>query len=69
MPITSGSYTFSTNANGTRHVVERHSDGTNEYMFCWTAAPGVDIQAAMNARVPNINESLANAEFEALVNG
>lgn len=69
MPIISSSYTFSTNLDGTRHVVERHFDGTNEYMFCWTAALGVDVQAAMDARVPSINDSLAAAEFEVLVNG
>lgn len=52
------------------HVVERHTDHLgNQYMRTYFNSPGLDIAAHMAAYVPVLEQVLADAEAERLLNG
>jgi hypothetical protein len=72
MPIVSSSHRFDGPAqiDGSRWVVESHTDHLGSvFLVGYPASAGADLDAAMNARVPLIDDMLAQDEFEGLLNG
>jgi hypothetical protein len=69
MPVTNSTTQISEIGNGHRYVVERHYDQDSREVgfLTWTAGPDVDIAAVVAARVAQIDEQLAQAEFDAIV--
>ena len=68
MPITSHLKEESTQANGSKHVVLRMYDQDGrEYMISFFAAVGVDVDTIVTNRKAEMDEQLAQMEFEALV--
>jgi hypothetical protein len=68
MPITSHLKEESTQANGSKHVVLRMYDQDGrEYMLSFFAAVGVDVDTIVTGRIAEMDEQLAQSEFEALV--
>lgn len=68
MPIVSSEFTFTTQADGSKNVIEKHfdQDGT-PYISSWNAAASVDIQTVVNNHASGLSEQLAQQEFETLV--
>lgn len=70
MPITQSIWTATPQANGGQNVVERHLyNDTEVASYQWFAEAGMDVQAVVDARVAQINEQLAQAEYERIVEG
>ena len=70
MPIVSWQKEVSTNADGSRHVVVRQYDQDGkEYMYSFFAGVGVDVDTIITNRIADMDEQLAQAEFETLVGG
>jgi hypothetical protein len=68
MPITSHLKEESVQANGSKHVVLRMYDQDGrEYTLSFFAASGVDVDTIVMNRITEMDEQLAQAEFEALV--
>lgn len=69
MPVSNSTTQISDTGNGNRYVVERHydQDGKEVGFLTWTAGPDVDIDAVVAARVVEIDERLAQAEFDAII--
>lgn len=69
MPVTNSTTQISDIGNGHRYVVERHYDQDSQEVgfLTWTAGPDVDVAAVVAARVTAIDERLAQAEFEQIV--
>ena len=54
--------------DGRRYVIERHTDSVGVvHVFEYLADPGTDYVAVRNARVGPLEESLAEAETDALL--
>ena len=72
MPIISSTYTEDAHRQrgGGRYVLERHTDDAGKVYQVgpWVAPDGMDVQARVNARAAEINEQLAEAEAQALLN-
>lgn len=68
MPIVSSTFEFTTQANGSKNVVENHydQDGT-PYLYQWNAPAEIDIQTVVNNRAIELSEQLAQAEFAQIV--
>ena len=62
-----------TQRDGTRWVKETHTDSTGRVQTCLYKLPAgqgeVDAQARKDARVPYLNDQLAEAEAQAVLNG
>lgn len=70
MPITSHTLEQTTQANGgTSNIVRLYDQDAREYMQSFFAPAGFDIQGRINMMIAEMNEQLAQAEFEALVGG
>lgn len=75
MAIVSSSYVMDahTQKDGSRWVKETHTDSTGAAQTCLYKLPAgqgaVEAQARMDARVPYLNEQLAEAEAQGIVNG
>lgn len=69
MPVTQSIWQASDQAGGGQNVVETHyyNDIVVAGPFQWYAAPGMNVQAIVDARVAQINEQLAQAEYERIV--
>ena len=69
MPVTNSTKVTSDIGGGRYYVVERHFDQDGkEVGFCtWSSVPEQDIDAVVAARVVEIDERLANDEFEAII--
>jgi len=68
MPIVSHIKETSTQADGSQHVVVRYYDQDGkEYMISFFAAVGVDVDTIINGRIADMDEHLAQAEFEQIV--
>lgn len=69
MPVTNSTTQISDIGNGHRYVVERHydQDGKEVGFLTWTAGADVDVAAIVAARVVEIDEQLASAEFEQII--
>lgn len=68
MPITSHLKEESTQANGSKQVVLRMYDQDGrEYMLSFFAAVGVDVDTIISGRIAEMDEQLAQSEFESLV--
>lgn len=69
MPVVSSTFEATPQANGGFNVTERHVIGPDGDVktSSWYAAPGVDIQAVVLARVPWLDEQLAQDEFESII--
>ena len=68
MPIVNSVTEFSTNTDGSRHVVVRNYDQDGlEYMYSFLAPVGFDIDAAVVQKTAQLDVSLAEAEFEQIV--
>ena len=68
MPIARWTKEETLQANGGKHVVVRYYDGDEkEDMISFFASAGVDVDTIITARIPDMNERLAQNEFEALV--
>jgi len=68
MPITSHLKEESTQANGGKHVVLRMYDQDGrEYLLSFFAAVGVDVDTIVANRITEMDEQLAQMEFETLV--
>ena len=71
MAIVSSTYTVGhAQADGRRYVREQHTDSEGiVHSVEYLAALGTDYQAVADARAVSIAASLAEEEFEAIVNG
>lgn len=68
MPITQSTWDATPQANGGQNITERHMyNDTEVAAYQWYAEPGMDIQAIVDARVAQLNEQLAQAEYERIV--
>jgi len=68
MPIVSHLTESSQQANGGHNVTARYYDQDGkEYMLSFYAAAGLDVEGMVTARIPDLDEQLAQQEFEALV--
>ena len=68
MPIVNTTFEETVNADGSRNVIVRNFDQDGkEYKYSQFAAVGFDVQADNAIKVANLNEQLANQEFEALI--
>ncbi|OQC10881.1 MAG: hypothetical protein BWX79_01305 [Alphaproteobacteria bacterium ADurb.Bin100] len=69
MPVTNSTKVTSDIGGGRYYVVERHfdQDGKEVGFFTWSSVPEQDIDAVVAARVVEIDERLANDEFEAII--
>ncbi len=72
MPIVSSTFTQDahTQRDGGRYVLERHTDDAGQVYQVgpWVAPGGMDVQARVTARAAEINDQLAEAEAQALLN-
>ena len=72
MPIVSSTFTQAahTQRDGGRYVLERHTDDAGQVYQVgpWLAPAGMDVQARVTARAAEINDQLAEAEAQALLN-
>ena len=68
MPIVNHTTSITINANGSQYAVIRYydQDGT-EYMQSFHAPAGADVDGIATARIPEMDEQLAQQEFETLV--
>lgn len=72
MPIVSSTFTPDAHrqVDGRRYVIERHVDSTGqEHQFVYLADDTMDPAAIMAARVAQIDEQLAQAEYEQTIAG
>jgi len=71
MPIISSQVVFtSQQAGGLIRTVEKHIDSTGgEHIFEYLASASDNVNAILAARIPVIEENLANAEFEEVLRG
>ena len=68
MPIVSHTLEQTTQANGgTSNIVRLFDQDAREYMQSFFAPSGFDIDGRINAMIAEINEHLAQQEFEAIV--
>lgn len=69
MPIVNSTHTVGhEQIDGRRYVVEQHTDDLGAVLtFEYLAAPGTDYVAVRGARVAQINDALAEAEAQALI--
>jgi hypothetical protein len=68
MPIVSHIKEVSTQENGSQHVVVRYYDQDGkEYMVSFFAAVGVDVDTIINNRIADMDEQLAQSEFQQIV--
>jgi hypothetical protein len=68
MPITSHLKEESVQANGSKHVVLRlYDQDGREYMMSFFAAVGVDVNTIVTSRIAEMDEQLAQSEFDTLV--
>lgn len=68
MPIVSTLREVSTNANGSRQVVVRQYDQDGiEYMYSFHASADLDLDALIAGKTVDLNEQLAQNEFETLI--
>lgn len=68
MPIVSHTLEQTTQANGSTHnVVRLYDQDAREYMQSFFAPAGFDVQGRINMMIAEMDEQLAQAEFEALV--
>ena len=70
MPIVSSTFSATTQADGSRNVIETHvdQDGT-PYNRSYNVPAVVDIQTIVNNYGAALSEQLAQQEFEALIGG
>lgn len=71
MPIVSSTHTIGhAQIDGRRYVTERHTDDIGAVLEVeYLAADGADYTAIRAARASKINDELAEAEANALING
>jgi hypothetical protein len=71
MPIVSSTHTIDAHqqASGARYVVERHTDNTGKVYQIgpWLAPAGFDVAGTVAARAVQIDEQLAEAEAEQVI--
>ena len=68
MPIVNHTTSITTNTDGSRYVVARYYDQDGqEYMQSFHAAAGLDVETIVAGRIPDMDEQLAQSEFEAMV--
>lgn len=68
MPIVSHTTSITVNANGSQYVVVRYYDQDGrEYMQSFHAPAEADADGIAVGRIPEMDEQLAQQEFEALV--
>ncbi len=68
MPIVSTTFEETVNANGSRDVIVRNFDNEGkEYKYSQNVPANYDVAADNAIKVANLNEQLANQEFEALI--
>ena len=68
MPIVNTTFEETVNADGSRNVIVRNFDQDGkEYKYSQYAPAGFDVQADNAVKVANLNEQLANHEFEAII--
>jgi hypothetical protein len=68
MPITSNTLEQTTQANGgTSNIVRLYDQDAREYMQSFFAPANYDVQGRINSMIAEMNEQLAQNEFEALV--
>ena len=68
MPIVSHTHEFSTQANGsTSNVVRMYDQDGAEYLVTFPAPAGFDIAAKITTMIGDLNQQLADAEFERIV--
>jgi hypothetical protein len=72
MPIVSSTHTIDAHQQqgGGRYVIERHTDdaGVVHQVGPWLASEGFDVAARVASRATQINDQLAEAEAQALMN-
>lgn len=70
MPIVSHTLEQTVQANGgTSNIVRLYDQDANQYMQSFFAPAGFDITGRINTMIAEMDEQLAQAEFEALVGG
>ncbi len=68
MPIVSHTTSITVNANGSQYAVIRYYDQEGrEYMQSFHAPADADVEGIAVGRIPEMDEQLAQQEFEALV--
>jgi hypothetical protein len=72
MPIVSSTHTIDAHqqVGGGRYVIERHTDDAGKVYQVgpWLAPDGFDVAARVASRAAQINDQLAEAEAQALLN-
>ncbi len=68
MPIVSHQATFTTQADGsTSNVVRLFDQDATEYTQTFFAPSGFNLEAKINTMIVELNEQLAQTEFESMV--
>lgn len=68
MPITLHTLEYTTQANGgTHNIIRMFDQDASEYMQSFFAPAGFDVQGRINTMIAEMNEQLAQSEFEALI--
>lgn len=70
MPIVSSTFVSTTQADGSKNVIETHidQDGT-PYIRSYNISAVVDVQTIVNNYGVALSEQLAQQEFEAIIGG